>query len=161
MWTVNFQMFKLVLEKAEEPEIKLLSGSWLEAGGLRKLLLFCWHGTSVAGAASSLLFPTLWQMLWNSQEVKINMGREDGERRQCQVPSASFSIWTNTWSVLPPGLLLCGGQVTSYSLILIQELTITCSHYHCTWYKILPLAAGATSLLEIANSFPHITFFEN
>ena len=22
-WTVNFQMFKLVLEKAEEPEIKL------------------------------------------------------------------------------------------------------------------------------------------
>ena len=23
MWTVNFQMFKMVLEKAEEPEIKL------------------------------------------------------------------------------------------------------------------------------------------
>ena len=23
MWTVNFQMFKLVLEKVEEPEIKL------------------------------------------------------------------------------------------------------------------------------------------
>ena len=23
MWTMNFQMFKLVLEKAEEPEIKL------------------------------------------------------------------------------------------------------------------------------------------
>ena len=23
MWTVNFKMFKLVLEKAEEPEIKL------------------------------------------------------------------------------------------------------------------------------------------
>ena len=23
MWTVKFQMFKLVLEKAEEPEIKL------------------------------------------------------------------------------------------------------------------------------------------
>ena len=30
MWTMNFQMFKLVLEKAEEPEIKLptSSGSW-------------------------------------------------------------------------------------------------------------------------------------
>ena len=29
-WTVNFQMFKLVLEKAEEPEIKLATsaGSW-------------------------------------------------------------------------------------------------------------------------------------
>ena len=24
-WTVNFQMFKLVLEKAEEPEVKLLT----------------------------------------------------------------------------------------------------------------------------------------
>ena len=24
MWTMNFQMFKLVLEKSEEPEIKLL-----------------------------------------------------------------------------------------------------------------------------------------
>ena len=27
MWTVNFQMFKLVLEKAEEPEIKLLTSA--------------------------------------------------------------------------------------------------------------------------------------
>ena len=30
MWNMNFQMFKLVLEKAEEPEIKLptSTGSW-------------------------------------------------------------------------------------------------------------------------------------
>ena len=27
MWTVNFQMFKLVLEKAEEPKIKLSTSS--------------------------------------------------------------------------------------------------------------------------------------
>ena len=29
-WTVNFQMFKLILDKAEEPEIKLptSAGSW-------------------------------------------------------------------------------------------------------------------------------------
>ena len=32
MWTVNFLMFKLVLEKAEEPEIKLLTS----AGSLKK-----------------------------------------------------------------------------------------------------------------------------
>ena len=32
MWTVSFQMFKLVLEKAEEPEIKLLTS----AGSLKK-----------------------------------------------------------------------------------------------------------------------------
>ena len=29
MWTVNFQMFKLVLEKAEEPEIKLPTSAGL------------------------------------------------------------------------------------------------------------------------------------
>ena len=32
MWTMNFQMFKLVLEKAEEPEIKLPTS----AGSLKK-----------------------------------------------------------------------------------------------------------------------------
>ena len=32
MWTVNFQMFELVLEKAEEPEIKLPTS----AGSLKK-----------------------------------------------------------------------------------------------------------------------------
>ena len=32
MWTVNFQMFKLVLEKSEEPEIKL----WTTAGSSKK-----------------------------------------------------------------------------------------------------------------------------
>ena len=29
MWNVNFVMFKLVLEKAEEPEIKLLNIRWI------------------------------------------------------------------------------------------------------------------------------------
>ena len=38
MWTVNFLMFKLVLEKAEEPEIKLptSSGSWKKQESSRK-----------------------------------------------------------------------------------------------------------------------------
>ena len=37
-WTVNFQMFKLVLEKAEEPEIKLptSAGSWKKQESSRK-----------------------------------------------------------------------------------------------------------------------------
>ena len=37
-WTVNFQMFKLVLEKAEEPEIKLptSAGSWKKQDSSRK-----------------------------------------------------------------------------------------------------------------------------
>ena len=38
MWTENFQMFKLDLEKAEEPEIKLptFNGSWRKQGNSRK-----------------------------------------------------------------------------------------------------------------------------
>ena len=37
-WTVNFQMFKLVLEKAEEPEIKLpiSAGPWKKQESFRK-----------------------------------------------------------------------------------------------------------------------------
>ena len=37
-WTMNFQMFKLVLEKAEEPEIKLpaSTGSWKKQKSSRK-----------------------------------------------------------------------------------------------------------------------------
>ena len=47
MWTVNFQMFKLVLEKAEEPDIKLptSAGSWKKQESSRKLsalyIYFC------------------------------------------------------------------------------------------------------------------------
>ena len=29
MWTMNFQMFKLVLQKAEEPEIKIANICWI------------------------------------------------------------------------------------------------------------------------------------
>ena len=38
MWTMNFQMFKVVLEKAEEPEIKLptSAGSWKKQKSSRK-----------------------------------------------------------------------------------------------------------------------------
>ena len=42
MWTVNFQMFKLVLEKAEEPEIKLpTSAGSLKAREFQKNIYFC------------------------------------------------------------------------------------------------------------------------
>ena len=42
MWTVNFQMFQLVLEKAEEPEIKLptSAGSWKKQESSRKTSSF-------------------------------------------------------------------------------------------------------------------------
>ena len=43
MWTVNFQMFKLVLENAEEPEIKLptSAGSLKKQESFIKTIYFC------------------------------------------------------------------------------------------------------------------------
>ena len=43
MWTMNFQMFKLVLEKAEEPEIKLptSAGSLKKQESSRRNIYFC------------------------------------------------------------------------------------------------------------------------
>ena len=42
-WTENFQMFKLYLEKAEEPEIKLPTniGSWKKQENSRKKIYCC------------------------------------------------------------------------------------------------------------------------
>ena len=43
MWTMNFQMFKLDLEKAEEPEIKLpiFAGLSKKAREFQKNIYFC------------------------------------------------------------------------------------------------------------------------
>ena len=60
MWTVNFLMFKLVLEKAEEPEIKLptSAGSWKKQESSRKTSL-----SEFSTACSNLHS----QRLWHSQ----------------------------------------------------------------------------------------------
>ena len=41
MWTVNFQTFKLVLEKAEEPEIFNICRIIKKAGEFQKNIYFC------------------------------------------------------------------------------------------------------------------------
>ena len=53
-WTVNFQMFKLYLEKAEEPEIKLptSAGSWKKQESSRK--------TSASALLTMLKPLTVW-----------------------------------------------------------------------------------------------------
>ena len=60
-WTVNFQMFKVVLEKAEEPEIKLptSTGSWKKQESSRK--------TSISALLSMLKPLTVW--------ITINCGK--------------------------------------------------------------------------------------
>ena len=55
-WTENFQMFKLDLEMAEEPEIKSLTfvGSWRKQGNSRK--------TSASASMTTLKLLTMWIM---------------------------------------------------------------------------------------------------
>ena len=63
MWTVNFQMFKLVLEKAEEPEIKLptSAGSSKKQESSRKNICFCF--IDYAKAFDCVDHNKLWKIL--------------------------------------------------------------------------------------------------
>ena len=62
MWTMNFQMFKLVLEKAEEPEFKLLTftGS-SEKQEFQKYIYFCF--IDYAKAFDSVDHNKFWKIL--------------------------------------------------------------------------------------------------
>ena len=76
MWTMNFQMFKLVLEKAEEPEIKLptSSGSWKKQESSRK--------TSISALLTMPMPLTMW--------TTINCG-EFWKRWEYR------TIWSTSW----------------------------------------------------------------
>ena len=63
MWTVNFQVFKLVLEKAEEPEIKLptSAGSSKKQESSKKNIYFCF--IDYAKAFDCVDHNKLWKIL--------------------------------------------------------------------------------------------------
>ena len=63
MWTVNFQMFKLDLEKAEEPEIKLPTsvGSSKKAREFQKNIYFCF--IDYAKVSDCMDHNKLWKIL--------------------------------------------------------------------------------------------------
>ena len=63
MWTVNFQMFKLVLEKAEESEIKYANICWIikKAREFQKNIYFCF--INYAKAFDCVDHNKLWKIL--------------------------------------------------------------------------------------------------
>ena len=67
MWTMNFQMFKLVLEKAEEPEIKLpTSAGSSKKKEFQKNIYFCFIDS--AKAFDCVDHNKLWKILrWEYQ----------------------------------------------------------------------------------------------
>ena len=95
--TVNFQMFKLVLEKAEEPEIKLptSSGSWKKQASSRKIStsalltkpkpLTVWITTSCGKFLKRCEYHTPWSASWEicmqvKQQLELDMEQQTGSK---------------------------------------------------------------------------------
>ena len=96
MWTVNFQMFKLDLEKAEEPEIKLPAsiGSLKKQQSSRNTFYFCfidytkafdcvdhnklWKNIQGVGIPDHLT--CLLRNLFAGQEATVRTGQQIGSK---------------------------------------------------------------------------------
>ena len=85
---MNFQMFKLVLEKAKEPEIKLptSAGSWKKQESSRKNIYFCFTDyakTFVCVDHNKLTtWPTSWEtyMQFRMQQLELDMEQQTGSK---------------------------------------------------------------------------------
>ena len=98
MWTMNFQMFKLDLEKAEEPEIKLpTSIGWLKKQGrFRKIStsalltmpkpLIVWITTNFGKFWKRWEYETTWPASWEicmhikKQQLELDMEQQTGSK---------------------------------------------------------------------------------
>ena len=94
---VNFQMFKLVLEKAEEPEIKLptSAGSSKKQESSRKNIYFCfidytkafvWITTNSGKFWKGWEYQTIWAASWEicmqvrKQQLELDMEQQTGSK---------------------------------------------------------------------------------
>ena len=98
MWTANFQMFKLDLEKAEEPEIKLPTsvGSWKNQESARKIatsalltmpkLLIVWITANCGKFWKRWEYQTTWPASWEicmqvkKQQLELDMEQQTGSK---------------------------------------------------------------------------------
>ena len=97
-WTENFQMFKLVFKKAEEPEIKLptSTGSWKNQENSRKTYtsalltmlnpLTVWITTNYGKFLKRLEYQTTWPASWEicmqvrKQQLELDMEQQTGSK---------------------------------------------------------------------------------
>ena len=93
---MNFQMFKLALEKAEETEIKLPTpaGSWKKPESSRKNIYFCFidYAKAFNCVDHNKLFwkrweyQTIWPASWETymqvrkQQLELNMEQQTGSK---------------------------------------------------------------------------------
>ena len=97
-WTMNFQMFKLVLEKAEEPEIKLPTSIGLskKQASSRKISIFAlltmprpltvWMTTNCAKFLKRWEYQITWPASWEicmqvkKQQLELDMEQQTGSK---------------------------------------------------------------------------------
>ena len=98
MWTVNFQMFKLVLEKADKPEIKLptYTGSWKKQESTRKTSisafltmpkpLTVWITINYGKFWKRWKYQSTWPASWETcmqvrkQQLELDMEQQTGSK---------------------------------------------------------------------------------
>ena len=97
MWTMDFQMFKLVLEKAEEPEIKLPKSAGIEkAREFQKNIYFCfidyakaftvWITINYGKFWKRWEYQTTWPASWETymqirkQQLELAMEQQTGSK---------------------------------------------------------------------------------
>ena len=105
-WTVNFQIFNLVLEKAEEPEIELPKSIIKKAVEFQKNIYFCF--TDYAKAFDCVDHNKLWNIL---KEMGIAdhltcLLRNLYAGQEKTVRTAHRADWFKIWKGVPQGCIL-------------------------------------------------------
>ena len=108
MWTVNFQMFKHLLEKAEEPEIKLptYAGSLKKQESSRKTLisalltmpkpLSVWITRNCGKFWKRWTYQTTWPASWETcmqvrkQQLELDMEQQTGFKQEKEYVKAVY-----------------------------------------------------------------------
>ena len=125
MWTVNGKLFKLVLEKAEEPEIKLptCAGSWKKQESSRKtpssaLLTMpkpstVWITINCGKFWKRWEYQTTWSASWEicmqvrKQQLELDMEQQTGSKSGKEYIKAVYChpayltyMWSTSWEML-------------------------------------------------------------
>ena len=127
MWTVNFQMFQLDLEKSEEPEIKLPTfiGSSKKQESSRKNIYFCI--IDYAKAFDCVSHDRLWkilQELWVPNHVtcllkNLYAGQEATVRTRCGITDwFQIGKWVSQGCILSPCLFNLYAEYIMWNAVL-------------------------------------------
>ena len=140
MWTKNFQMFKLGLEKAEEPEIKLptFTGSLRKQGNSRENIYFCfinyakafncadrnklwkaWEYQTILSVSWKTCMQVKKQQLEPNKEQVTGSGlRNEYDRAVCCHPVSLTYMLNTLWEML-------GWMSNKLEIRLLREISTT------------------------------------